>query len=285
MQDRGKKTPAINRRRFIGGLCGAAAGTSLWTWLWEPHWVDFNKRSLPIRNLPEKLIGARMAQISDIHIGPQVSDNFLRETFQQIAQLRPEFAVYTGDFTSYEAATVKHATEIFPLLPKGNFGTYGILGNHDYGVNWRDYQLADQLSGIAQDCGIRILRNEVEEVEGMQIAGLDDLWAKRFDPGKTLHKLDHDGACIALSHNPDSVDLPGWEQYSGWILAGHTHGGQCKPPFLPAPLLPVKNRLYTAGAFELTGGRRLYINRGLGHLLKVRFNARPEVTVFELNMA
>ena len=47
----------------------------------------------------------------------------------------------------------------------------------------------------------------------------------------------------------------------------------------------MKNRRYTAGEFALAGGRRLYINRGLGHLLKVRFNVRPEVTLFHLTRA
>ena len=47
-------------------------------------------------------------------------------------------------------------------------------------------------------------------------------------------------------------------------------------------MLPVKNRRYTSGEFELTGGRRMYISRGVGHLLRVRFNARPEVTLFTL---
>jgi hypothetical protein len=47
----------------------------------------------------------------------------------------------------------------------------------------------------------------------------------------------------------------------------------------------VKNRRYTAGEFELTGGRRMYISRGVGHVLQVRFNVRPEVTVFHLQAA
>jgi predicted MPP superfamily phosphohydrolase len=74
-------------------------------------------------------------------------------------------------------------------------------------------------------------------------------------------------------------------KHDGWILSGHTHGGQCKPPFLTPPLLPVRNRRYTAGEFALDGGRRLYISRGVGHLRQVRFNVRPEVTVFELHSA
>jgi predicted MPP superfamily phosphohydrolase len=51
---------------------------------------------------------------------------------------------------------------------------------------------------------------------------------------------------------------------------------------LPPPLLPVRNRRYTSGVIEISGGRSLYINRGLGYLRRVRFNVRPEITVFEL---
>jgi len=96
---------------------------------------------------------------------------------------------------------------------------------------------------------------------------------------------DPTAATIALSHNPDTVDRAGWGWHRGWILSGHTHGGQVKPPFLPPPLLPVENKRYTAGEFSLSDGRRLYINRGVGHLLRVRFNVRPEVTIFRLGGA
>jgi hypothetical protein len=78
---------------------------------------------------------------------------------------------------------------------------------------------------------------------------------------------------------------PGRETFEGWTLAGHTHGGQCKPPFLSPPLLPVQNRRYTSGVFDLPGNRRLYISRGVGHLTQVRFNVRPEVTPFDLQTA
>jgi uncharacterized protein len=55
--------------------------------------------------------------------------------------------------------------------------------------------------------------------------------------------------------------------------------------FLPPPLLPVMNRRYTSGTFEMGGGRQLYINRGLGYLMRVRFNCRPEITLFHLTAA
>jgi uncharacterized protein len=58
-----------------------------------------------------------------------------------------------------------------------------------------------------------------------------------------------------------------------------------KAPFLPPPVLPVKNRRYTAGVFEVGPGRTLYINRGLGFLVQVRFAVRPELTLFTLERA
>ena len=58
-----------------------------------------------------------------------------------------------------------------------------------------------------------------------------------------------------------------------------------RPPFLAPPVLPVHNRNYVAGEYELAPGRRMYINRGLGYLERVRFNCRPEITVFTLERA
>ena len=69
------------------------------------------------------------------------------------------------------------------------------------------------------------------------------------------------------------------------MLAGHTHGGQVKPPFLTPPILPVKNKRYTAGTFDVGPGRTMYINRGLGFLVQVRFDVRPELTLFTLTRA
>jgi len=47
----------------------------------------------------------------------------------------------------------------------------------------------------------------------------------------------------------------------------------------------VRNRRDTAGAFALDGGRTLYVNGGVGHLWRVRFNVRPEITLFTLRDA
>ena len=171
---------------------------------------------------------------------------------------------------------------VFPHLPTGSIGTAAILGNHDYGVNWAEEAWAQKIIAALDRQGIPVLRNEVLEIGGLQVLGLDDSWAEKIDLVKGLSGLDSGRAALALSHNPDTVDQGDWSGYKGWILSGHTHGGQCKPPFLPPPLLSVVNRRYSSGHFKLSGGRDLYINRALGYLHQVRFNVRPEVTVFTL---
>ena len=275
----------LTRRRFLRAAAvasGLGLGAGLYTWRWEPHWTEVVHRRLPVAHLPDQLVGAQLVQLSDLHIGPRVEDSHLLQTFQLVNDLAPELVVYTGDFTSYDGDLFSHARRMFARLPLGRRATLGILGNHDYGPAWAHPEVADRLAELARTAGVRVLRNEVAEVEGLQVFGLDDLWARRFQPDGALRRLDPRRASLVLSHNPDTADLPGWNGYTGWILAGHTHGGQCKPPFLPPPILPVRNRRYTAGEFSLADGRRLYINRGIGHLLPVRFNARPEVTVFHL---
>lgn len=224
-------------------------------------------------------------QISDVHVGPRVDDDYVVAVFRRIAALRPDIVVLTGDFMSWHAQVFAQLPLVYRHFPKGRLATLGVLGNHDYGPAWSHPELARQVVETVQPFGITMLRNQLHDVEGLQIAGLDDMWANRFDPRPALTSLDPRRAAIVLSHNPDTVDLPGWDAYEGWILSGHTHGGQCKPPFLPPPLLPVRNRRYTSGEFSLSGNRRLYISRGVGHLLEVRFNVRPEVTVFELTSA
>lgn len=278
----------ITRRRFIeasAAALGFGAAAGVYTWRMEPHWLEVVERRLPVADLPQDLAGSRLVQLSDLHIGPRVDDDYLLRSFQRVKEMAPEFVIYTGDFTSYEAQVFEHAQRMFSHLPLGSRGTFGILGNHDYGLRWSQANVAERIAGLATDAGVRVLRNELVESGGLHIVGLDDIWARRFDLAAGIGALPARAAAIVLSHNPDTVDLPGWDSYSGWILAGHTHGGQCKPPFLPPPLLPVRNRRYTCGEFELSGGRRLYVSRGVGHLLRVRFNVRPETTVFRLERA
>ena len=275
----------ISRRAFLltaGGFAVTMAGTVGYTFEVEPEWLEITEAELPIRGLPSSLVGKRLVQLSDVHIGPSVSDAYVRATFERVSALRPDIVVVSGDLISLHPTQQEHAEAIYAELPRGSLGTFATFGNHDYGRDWAEPKVAAGLRGALENLGITVLVNEVGIAGELQLVGLGDLWAGQFAPERAFARVDPAVAQLALSHNPDTVDLWGWGTYDGWVLAGHTHGGQCKPPFLPPPIIPVKNRRYTAGAFKLSRGRQLYISRGVGTFLPVRFNVRPEVTVFTL---
>ena len=209
--------------------------------------------------------------------------DYLMASLDRVRDLRPDILVITGDFVSYwGAGTFPQLDRVLSRLPRGARATLAILGNHDYGRGWSQADVADKVTARVTGLGVEVLRNERSSVDGLEIVGLDDFWGPRFFPQRVLDGRDPAKPALVLCHNPDAVDLPVWGGFQGWILAGHTHGGQCKPPFLPPPILPTKNKHYTSGEFDLGDGRRLYINRGLGHLIQVRFNVRPEITAFTL---
>ena len=302
----------LSRRRFLvasGATFASAAGIGLYTWQVEPHWVEVVRRQMPLPNLPDDLVGRTLLQISDLHVGPRVDSGYLIETLQESRRLDADFVAFTGDYISYRSdAQFDELARVLAHAPRGRLGTVAALGNHDFGVAWRQMEVANRVSEIVASAGAMVLRNDVTSLHRIQFAGLGDYWSPDFgpsrpirdllsdpphasgaaeiqDPENTLARLTRDTPAIVLCHNPDAVDEPIWRDLQGWILAGHTHGGQCKPPFLPPPLLPVRNRRYTAGQFAVGPGRTLYINRGLGHLIQVRFNVRPELTLFTLQRA
>ncbi|MCH2113363.1 MAG: metallophosphoesterase [Pirellulales bacterium] len=278
---------SIARREFLqrvlkGTLLGASAGLG-YAYGFEPHWIEVVERSLPIDRLPEPLVGRRLVQLSDLHVGDAVNRDYITSAVTSVADLEPDLIVITGDFmTCDENEQLNQVEEVLSRLPAAPLGRFGILGNHDYGRTHNRPVPARELTQAMENLGIRMLRNEVADTNGLQIAGVDDLLAGYCLPSPTLAELDLSRAALMLCHNPDAMDHPIWLEYRGWILSGHTHGGQCRLPWLGPPVIPVRNRRYTSGEIRLTGDRHLYINRGLGHTHRIRFNCRPEITVFTL---
>ena len=309
----------LSHRAFLGlggaGFAGAV-GVVLYSWQIEPHWVDLVRLPMPLPNLPPELAGRTLLQVSDIHVGPRVSSAYLIRALTDAAALEPDFVTFTGDFVSYRGEDdIRELARVLRAFPHGRIATFAALGNHDYGPGGRQLDIADQITRVAGDAGVVVLRNETCTAGGLQFVGLSDLWSPEFgalreaplrlpllsgredvdtlapaagtraDARKVLANIDRGLPTVVLAHNPDAQDLPIWENVHGWVLAGHTHGGQVKAPFLPPPVLPVRNKRYSAGAFAVAPGRTLYVNRGLGHLLQVRFNVRPELTLFTLEAA
>ena len=277
----------MKRRKFIKKSLYSALGASiiggLYSWQIEPFWLEFVKLKMNIKNLPDQLKGKTLMQISDIHVGNRFDYQYIIDSFEMAQELNPDFVVYTGDFVSYDnEEQFEQLKEVLKHTVKGKLGTVAILGNHDYGKDWSEQHVADKITSLLETAGVTVLNNEQKNINGLNILGLDDYWGLNFNPQKIMNSINHENANLVLCHNPDVCDLNIWNNYKGWILSGHTHGGQVKPPFLNPLILPVQNKRYSSGKIDLHDGRTLYINRALGHLWQVRFNVRPEITIFEL---
>lgn len=283
-----QKNTSMNRRKMVKntllGLTAASLLSGFYAWQIEPFNLEFVRLKMPIKNLPDHLVGKTVMQISDIHIGNRFNHQFVIDSFQKAQQLHPDFVVYTGDYVStYKDQVIyEKLAEKLEHIVLGNLGTVGILGNHDYGKSWLQEEVASTICSMLEKVGVAMLRNKQQEIAGLNFIGFDDYWGMNFKPEEAMDGFDAKKATITLCHNPDVCDLPVWGDYNSWILSRHTHGGQVKAPFLPPFMLPVKNKRYSAGKFSLSNGRTLYINRALGHLWQVRFNVRPEITLFTL---
>jgi predicted MPP superfamily phosphohydrolase len=275
----------MNRRKFtkiLAILGGASAITGLYAWQVEPFRLEFVQKKMPIKNLPGMLRGKILMQISDMHAG-RTDKDFLIRSLKEAQGYRPDIVVYTGDFiTENGGVEFDELNEVLDHKVTGKIGTVGILGNHDYGMGWSQADVSNRVTSMATGAGITMLRNSAVVIGGLNIIGIDDLWGTNYRPEVAMLHYTEGTPTIVLSHNPDTCDEDIWKNYKGWILSGHTHGGQVKPPFLQAPVVPVNNKKYTAGEIDLDDGRTVYINRALGYKWQLRFNVRPEITIFEL---
>jgi predicted MPP superfamily phosphohydrolase len=277
----------LTRRGFLSRAGAAAvfgaAGFAGYACRVEPHWVEFVRRNLPIANLPDALVGRTLVQISDIHVSPTVDNDYLIRTLKRVNEFAPDVVALTGDFITFnDGAELDHLPRVLEHLRPGRLATLAVLGNHDYGERWDNVAIGERVVHRLTGVGIDVLRNARREVSGLQVAGLDDLWGPFFEPERVMPHLDPSQPALVLCHNPDAADRQVWAGYRGWMLSGHTHGAQLRVPFFLPPIMPVRNWRYLHSETALPDGRHVYVNRGIGYSMRVRFRSRPEVTVFRL---
>ena len=284
-----------SRRRWLatafGGVTTGILGTALYANRIEPHWVEIVRRDLPIAGLPPRLEGRTLMQLSDLHIGPVVDDAYLIASLDRAAELQPDVVVQTGDLIHSVPINARQVDHVLDHFPRGRLATVSILGNHDYGRGWSETRAAASVADALASAGHTVLRDATHDVEGLRITGFEELLGPQWREDRAASLVKNDRPHIVLCHNPEVCDVNLWDAsrpafaYQGWVLSGHTHGGQVNVPFFGPPILPVVNKRYTSGEFAVAGGWRLYINRALGYLRRVRFNVRPEITLFTLRAA
>lgn len=246
----------------------------------EPNWVEIVPISVDMPHLDPAFDGTRIVQISDLHMdNHRMTSQKLKRILNTIERQNPDIVVMTGDLIDHDPAVSQALVEPLTALAS-QYPTFAVLGNHDY---WSD---AQPVKDALAQTPVEELANQVHTITkngaSLHIAGVDDVWMERDRLDLVLDQLPNDGAAIMLVHEPDFADTAAETGRFDLSMSGHSHGGQVRIPFAGAPMLPPYAKNYPLGRYQIKNMVH-YTNRGVGTaMINVRFNCRPEITVFTL---
>jgi hypothetical protein len=259
------------------GLSLAFSAIGLFNARRAPKLVEID---IPLRGLPAALHGFRIAQISDVHVGPTIKRAFLERIVARVNALDAQLVAITGDLVDGSVRDLGRHTDALQEL-RATHGSFFVTGNHEY------YSGANEWVQELRRLGIIVLQNEhvVLRHAGAQlvVAGVTDYSAHHFDerqrssPQAALAGAPAAATKLLLAHQPRSAaaaEAAGFQLQ----LSGHTHGGQ----FFPWNYFVRMQQPYTAGLHRLKN-LWIYTSRGTGYWgPPKRIGAPAEITLLRL---
>jgi uncharacterized protein len=293
------KRRRLTRRRFLVGSLGIATlagaggtGTASYAYaeakggllvtpyrIVSPRWTSGQRLTITV--------------IADLHAGgPNMGVEKIRSIVDTANVLRSDIVVLLGDYFAthrFVDPVVPHpvwAGELKRL--RAPLGVWAILGNHDW---WHGVHAVRK---ALADVEIPVLENQVvplgEEGNRFWLAGLGDQIAQRISnnhfrgvddlPG-TLAQVRTDDPIILLAHEPDI--FPRVPDNVALTLAGHTHGGQIRVPFIWPAYVPSAYGARYAYGHIVEDHRHMVVSGGLGtSIVPLRLGVPPEIVQVEV---
>ncbi len=273
------------RRRPVLVAAIVIFAIAAWGFWIEPRHLVVHEQAIRLPAWPAALEGLRVVAISDLHIGgPHMHLGRLAEIVARANELHPDVIALLGDYLADEVPTpdsdVMQSAPVLAAL-HAPLGVFAVLGNHDwwYGAN--------EARAVLTSANIRVLDEEAVRIERggarMWLLGIPDLTTGRPRPARILDAADiPDGeVVVALTHDP-SV-FPHVPARIALTLAGHTHGGQVRLPWIGAPIVPSPyGQRYVRGLLA-EADHQLFVTTGIGtSLIPVRFGVPPQIAVLTL---
>ena len=233
----------------------------------EPDWIVVTRHSVSAgRDLGTPPI--KIAHLSDLHTNGMGRRE--RRLLALLESEKPDLLVVTGDSLggsrNYQAVRELLSRLHAPL------GVWVVRGNWE---NW--WPLQDERAFYAS-ADVHFLLNEARPVRGkVWIAGLDDPASGMPELNEAIGAVPEDAYTIVIAHSP--MHFKHIAKVAPLALAGHTHGGQVRIPFVYPFWLPRGSSEYLEGWYR-KGDSRMYVSRGIGTSnLPVRFLCRPELPI------
>ncbi len=238
------------------------------------------RQEIALPNLVEPL---RIAQLSDIHIGHFWGAKTVDKLVRLVENEDIDAVVITGDMFD---GRVRLREDVLTPFKRLSVPIYFIEGNHD------GYSGSPEIKRMLTKNGIIVLDNQITELKGLQLVGLDYLMADN-NTHNTFHappagttieevlptlKIDPSRASLLLHHNPIGVEYAAANGINLY-LAGHTHAGQMFPATLIAKLMFPYNK----GLYRYNDSTQIYVSQGSGTFgPPMRLGTNSEVTIHSL---
>jgi predicted MPP superfamily phosphohydrolase len=241
--------------------------------------------NLHIENLPPELEGFKIVHISDIqgdeYTGPLKIARYIRK----VNQLHPDLIVFTGDLISYGTDYIEMSARELGKA-KATYGTVAVVGDHDY---WAGVENVVQALNRK---GIPVIQDEnhcvnIDSLNSILITGVTEVYSKKVAPAvvDSLTKNSGSPAVKIFASHQISEHLVKDAESHGYdlFLAGHTHGGQVRVPFMGMTFSASDLETdFISGVYH-AGNLLLNVNNGLGFTLApIRYNALADISVIRL---
>ena len=242
--------------------------------------ISLREQDLKFPGLPKELDGLRLAQLTDIHLSPFLSERELARAVDMANETRPHLALVTGDLiTSAQDPLDDCLRQLARLRAEG--GIFGCLGNHEIYANAEDY-----VEQQGARLGMRFLRMRAERLQFgaamLNLAGVDYQPSRKPYLVGADRLIDAGGFNVMLSHNPDVFPVAARQGYN-LTIAGHTHGGQVRVEILHRDLNVARFFTPYVGGLYRQGDASIFVSRGIGTIaLPARIGAPPEVNLLRL---
>jgi uncharacterized protein len=248
----------------------------------EPQWLEVTRHEIRFTTLPSEFDGLVVAHLSDLHIARYGWPE--RRVLKLLTDASPGLIAITGDFSvkGRDPTAIQRFLKELQVLHTP-FGVWAVPGNHDHTGSLG--QTDEAMRRFFTEAGVALLINEGGRIgrglDTLSVIGVDDPYSGHDNLPAALKGMFRTPFALLLTHSPEifmKADLAHFDL----VLAGHTHGGQVRLPWMEALWLPEGSEAYQAGWFSGIHAK-MYVTRGIGtSVLPIRFLCRPEIALITL---